>query len=122
MIKSFAIGAAATAVALAPMSALAGPYFNPEFNGSTYAEEYLGGVLTMDIGYEGGGEGFSWYVQGGPAAVMPEGADNEVEFAGKFGGSVVVDAAEEISVYGELSGITGDDFGWGSKLGAKYAF
>ena len=120
--KSFAIGAAATAVALAPMSALAGPYFNPEFNGSTYAEEYLGGVLTMDIGYEGGGENFSWYVQGGPAAVMPEGSDNEVQFAGKFGGSVVVDAAKKISVYGEMSGITGDEFGWGSKLGAKYAF
>jgi len=122
MIKALIASSAVVGAALAPMSAIAGPYFNPEFNGSTYAEEYLGGVLTMDVGYEGGGEGFSWYVQGGPAAVMPEGSDNEVEFAGKFGGSVFIDAAEKVSVYGEMSGITGDEFGWGSKLGAKYAF
>jgi hypothetical protein len=33
-----------------------------------------------------------------------------------------VDAQGKYSVYGELSGITGDEFGWGSKLGAKVKF
>jgi len=121
MIKSLiAIGAAATAVALAPASALAGPYLNPEFNGATVGDDYLGGSLNLDVGYEGGEGAYSWFIQGGPAILMPNGAENEVEFAGKFGGSVQV--AETVSVYGELSGVTGDDFSWGSKLGLKYGF
>ena len=51
---------------------------------------------------------------------MPNGADNEVEFAGKFGGSVA--ASEKVSVYGELSGITGDELSIGSKAWHKYSF
>jgi len=121
MIKRLAFGAIASMVASAG-PVLAGPYFNPEYNGANYDGEYLGGTINLDVGYEGDGEGYSWYVQGGPAIVMPEGADNEVEFAGKFGGSVDVDSEGKYSVYGELSGITGDEFGWGSKLGAKVKF
>jgi hypothetical protein len=122
MIKSLVLGAAATAVALAPASALAGPgpYLNPEFNGATVGDDYLGGALNLDVGYEGGEGAYSWFVQGGPAILMPQGSENEVEFAAKFGGSVAV--AENVSVYGELSGVTGDDFSWGSKLGLKYGF
>ena len=120
MIKSFVISAAATAVALAPASALAGPYLNPEFNGATVGDDYLGGALNLDVGFEGGQGAYSYFVQGGPAIIMPNGSENEVEFAGKFGGSVAV--AENVSVYGELSGVTGDDFSWGSKLGMKYGF
>jgi hypothetical protein len=33
-----------------------------------------------------------------------------------------VEGAENVSFYGELSGVTGDEFSWGSKLGLKYAF
>jgi hypothetical protein len=120
MIKSLVLGAAATAVALAPASALAGPYLNPEFNGATVGDDYLGGALNLDVGYEGGQGAYSWFVQGGPAILMPNGSENEVEFAGKFGGAVQV--AESVSVYGELSGVTGDEFSWGSKLGLKYSF
>ena len=120
MIKSLVLGAAATAVALAPASALAGPYLNPEFYGATVGDDYLGGALNLDVGYEGGEGAYSWFVQGGPAIIMPQGSENEVEFAAKFGGSVAV--AENVSVYGELSGVTGDEFSWGSKLGLKYAF
>lgn len=116
-----ASGAVVTAAALGS-PVLAGPYFNPEYNGANYDGQYLGGAVTLDIGYEGGGDGYSWYVQGGPAIVMPEDDDNEVEFAGKFGGSVDVDSEGKYSVYGELSGITGDEFGWGSKVGAKVNF
>jgi len=120
MIKSFVISAAATAVALAPASALAGPYLNPEFNGTTVGDNYLGGSLNLDVGYEGGEGAYSYFIQGGPVILMPNGVDSEVEFAGKFGGSVAV--AESVSVYGELSGVSGDDFSWGSKLGLKYGF
>ena len=120
MIKSFVIGAAATAVALAPASALAGPYVNPEYNGATVGDNYLGGSLNLDVGYEGGEGAYSYFIQGGPVILMPNGVDSEVEFAGKFGGSVAV--AESVSVYGELSGVSGDDFSWGSKLGLKYGF
>ncbi len=122
MIKALiASGVAVSAVALAsPALAEGNVYVNPEFNGGSYGDDYLGGTLTMDVGYEVSEGAYSFYIQGGPALVMPNGADNEVEFAGKFGGSVAV--AEKVSVYGELSGITGDELSVGSKVGMKYSF
>ena len=120
MIKQLAFGAVGGALALAPLSATAGPYLNPEFNGSSYGDDHLGASLNLDVGYEGGEGAYSYFIQGGPVILMPNGVDSEVEFAGKFGGSVVV--AESVSVYGELSGVSGDDFSWGSKLGLKYGF
>ena len=120
MIKRLVFGAAAGAVALVPSSALANVYVNPEFNGGSYGDQYLGGTLTVDVGYEGSSGAYSYYIQGGPAIVMPNGAENEVEFAGKFGGSI--QASEKVSVYGELSGMTGDELSIGTKLGAKYSF
>ena len=120
MIKTLiASGVAVSAAALAS-PALADVYVNPEFNGGSYGDDYLGGTLTMDVGYEVSEGAYSFYIQGGPAIVMPNGAENELEFAGKFGGSVAV--AEKVSVYGELSGITGDELSIGTKLGAKYSF
>ena len=114
-----ASGVAATASALA-LPAYANVYLNPEFNGANYGDDYLGGTLTIDVGYEGSSGAYSYYIQGGPALVMPNGTDNEVEFAGKFGGAI--QASENVSVYGELSGITGDELSIGSKLGLKYSF
>jgi len=122
MIKTLiASGVAVSAAALAsPALAEGNIYVNPEFNGSSYGDSYNGGVLNLDVGYELSEGGYSFYIQGGPALVMPNGADNEVEFAGKFGGSVAV--SEKASVYGELSGITGDELSVGSKVGMKYSF
>ena len=114
-----ASGVAVSAAALAS-PALADIYVNPEFNGGSYGDDYLGGTLNLDVGYELSEGAYSFYIQGGPAIVMPEGVDSEVEFAGKFGGSVAV--TEKASVYGELSGMTGDELSIGSKLGAKYSF
>ena len=114
-----ASGVAASAAALAS-PALADVYVNPEFNGGSYGDDYLGGTLNLDVGYETSAGAYSFFIQGGPALVMPNGADNEVEFAGKFGGSVAV--SEKASVYGELSGMTGDELSVGSKLGIKYSF
>lgn len=120
MIKTLIASGVAVSAAVLASPALADPYVNPEFNGGAYGDDWLGGTLNLDIGFEGGSGAYSYFIQGGPAIVMPDGSDQEVEFAGKFGGSVAV--AESVSVYGELSGITGDEFSIGTKLGMKYGF
>jgi len=122
MIKTLiASGVAVSAAALAsPALAEGNIYVNPEFNGGSYGDDYLGGTLNLDVGYELSEGAYSFYIQGGPAVVMPNGAENEIEFAGKFGGSVAV--SEKASIYGELSGITGDELSVGSKVGMKYSF
>ena len=51
---------------------------------------------------------------------MPNGEDNELELAGKVGGSVQV--SQNASFYGELSAITGEELSVGSKLGVKWSF
>jgi hypothetical protein len=120
MLKTLiASGVAVSAAALAS-PALADVYVNPEFNGGVYGDDYLGGTLNLDVGYEVSDGPYSFYIQGGPAIVMPDGAGSEIEFAGKFGGSVAV--SEKASVYGELSGMTGDELSIGSKLGMRYSF
>ena len=120
MIKTLiASGVAVSAAALAS-PALADVYVNPEFNGGSYGDDWLGGTLNLDVGFEGSSGAYSYYIQGGPAIVMPRGEDQEVEFAGKIGGSV--QASEKVSVYGELSGITGDEISVGTKVGMKYNF
>jgi hypothetical protein len=120
MIKTLiASGVAVSAAALAS-PALADVYVNPEFNGGSYGDDWLGGTLNLDVGFEGSSGAYSYYIQGGPAIVMPDGEDQEVELAGKIGGSV--QASEKVSVYGELSGITGDEISIGTKVGMKYNF
>ena len=47
-----ASGVAATASALA-LPAYSNVYLNPEFNGANYGDDYLGGTLTIDVGYAG---------------------------------------------------------------------
>ena len=103
-------------------SVLAGPYFNPEYNGEIYGKEFTGGMVNLDLGFENNGDRFSWFVQGGPAIVIPEDEGKELEFAAKFGGSFNLDSEGKYSIYGELTGITGDEFGLSSKLGAKFKF
>ena len=103
-------------------SALAGPYFNPEYNGENYGNDFTGGTVNLDFGFEDDSNRFSWFLQGGPAIVITEDAGEELEFAAKFGGSFDLDPDGKYSIYGELSGITGDEFGLGSKLGAKFGF
>ena len=122
MIKTLiASGVAVSAAALAsPALAEGNTYVNSEFNGGAYGDDWLGGTLNLDVGYEFSEGAYSFYIQGGPAIVMPDGEDQEIEFAGKFGGSVSV--SSNASVYGELSGITGDEFAVGSKVGLKYSF
>jgi hypothetical protein len=96
--------------------AIAGPYANIETNSGFYGSDYTGSATDVHVGYEGA----NWYVQGGPALLAPDGADGDVELSGKAGGSY--DVNDALSVYGEVSFITGDENGYGTKVGAKYKF
>ena len=98
-------------------AAQAGPYVNVEANSGFTGSDYTGSVTDVHVGYEGA----NWYVQGGPALIAPDAGDGDVELSGKAGGSYPV--SDALSVYGEVSFITGDDDnGYGAKVGAKYNF
>ena len=96
--------------------AIAGPYANVEANSGYTGSDYQATVTDVHVGYEG----VNWYVQGGPALIQMDGEDGDVELSGKAGGSYSV--SETLSLYGEVSFITGDDNGYGTKVGAKYNF
>ena len=110
-------------------AAFAGPYVNLESNASYPDGDYTGATTDLAIGFEGStSEGkVAYYIQGGPAFVHSEAADDtETEFSGKVGASVAV--SDDLSVYGKVSGIsnedsTGDDIvDFGGKIGAKFLF
>ena len=110
-------------------AAYAGPYVNVEANASYPDGDYTGATTDLAVGFEGtASEGkIAYYIQGGPAFVHSETADDtETEFSGKAGASVAVN--EDLSVYGEISGISdedsaGDDIvNFGGKIGAKFTF
>ena len=110
-------------------AAFAGPYVNLESNASYPDGDYSGATTDLAIGFEGTtSEGkVAYYIQGGPAFVHDEAADDtETQFSGKLGASVGI--SEDLAVYAEVSGIsdedaTGDDIiNFGGKLGAKFTF
>ena len=123
------LAAAAAAPFLLSSAAFAGPYVNVEANASYPDGDYTGATTDVAVGFEGAtSEGkIAYYIQGGPAFVHTESSDDtETEFSGKAGASVAVN--EDLSIYGELSGIsdedsTGDDIvNFGGKIGAKFVF
>ena len=127
-IKSTIAAVAASPFLLAG-AAFAGPYVNVESNLSYPDGDYTGATTDLAIGYEGTtSEGkVAYYIQGGPAFVHDEAADDtETQFSGKVGASVGIN--EDLSVYGEISGISdedaaGDDIvNFGGKIGAKFTF
>ena len=67
----------------------------------------------------------SWYVQGGPAFVSPDGEDTTTELSGKVGLDVAV--TERLTAYGEIAAITSEemdfdaDLSVGAKVGVKFA-
>ena len=95
---------------------LAGPYANVETNSGYSGSDFTGSATDVHVGYEGA----NWYVQGGPALLAPDDADGEVELSGKAGGSYGINDA--LSVYGEVSFLTGDSTSYGTKAGLKYNF
>ena len=133
LITIMSIKSTIAAVAASPFllagAAFAGPYVNVESNLSYPDGDYSGATTDLAIGYEGTtSEGkVAYYVQGGPAFVHDEAADDtETQFSGKLGASVGV--SEDLAVYAEVSGISdedasGDDIiNFGGKLGAKFTF
>ena len=110
-------------------AAFAGPYVNVEANASYPDGEYTGATTDVAVGFDGtASEGkIAYYIQGGPAFVHSEAADDtETEFSGKAGASLALN--EDLSVYGEISGISNEDaagediIDFGGKIGAKFVF
>ena len=88
-------------------------YINPELNASAGLDSGTGGAtLETHIGYDFDNGA---YVQAGPAAVLPDTGENEVELTGKAGISGG-------PLYGEISFSTGDELSLGFKTGAKFSF
>ena len=123
------IAAAFAAPFLLSSAAFAGPYVNVEANASYPDGDYTGATTDLAIGFEGTtSEGkVAYYIQGGPAFVHNEASDDtETEFSGKVGASISV--AEDLAVYGEVSGISNEDASgddivdFGGKIGAKFTF
>ena len=118
--------ALALASTLAAGPAFAGVYVNVENNAGFTGADYTGAVTDFHVGYEGGNDTFDWYVQGGPAVVTVDGADeSDNRISGKVGANVA--ATEKLGFYGEVSVLTADsdtddDNTWGTKVGAKYSF
>jgi len=97
-------------------AAVAGPYVNVESNSGFAGSDHSASSIESHVGFEGD----NWYVQAGPALVLPEAGDTEIELSGKVGGSVPV--SDALSAYGELSFLTGGTNSYGVKAGAKYNF
>ena len=123
------LAAAAAAPFLLSSAAFAGPYVNVETNASYPDGDYTGATTDVAVGLEGTTEEgkIAYYIQGGPAFVHDEaGDDTETEFSGKAGASVAVN--EDLSIYGEISGISNEDaagddiIDFGGKIGAKFVF
>ena len=104
--------------------ALAGNfYLNTEANSSFTGSDYTSTNTDLHIGYEGGNDTATYYIQGGPTISATDGAsDNNTDLSGKLGGTFNV--SQNIGVYGEVSTITNgdEDRNYGTKLGAKFSF
>ena len=118
--------ALALASTLAAGPAFAGVYVNVENNAGFTGADYTGAVTDFHVGYEGGTDTFGFYVQGGPAVVTVDGADeSDNRISGKVGTTVA--ATDKLDFYGELAVLTADsdtdnDNAWSTKVGAKFSF
>ncbi len=118
---------AACATLATGSAAVAGPYVNIESNTGFLGSDYQAATTELHVGYEGTTGAFNWYVQGGPSVLsldsngLESDENNQVEMSGKIGASVV--ASEQLSIYGEFSGLTGElENSYGLKAGAKFVF
>ncbi len=85
------------AVALMAAPAFAAPYVNVEANSGFVGSDYSGTTTDFHVGVDGSEGSASWYIQGGPSVVSPDGGAAETILTGKVGGGVVI--AFLISVY-----------------------
>ena len=112
MIKRLVFGVAAGALALAPLSARADWFVNPEINIGVGTETGVGGAVTdLHVGYEFKNGA---YAQMGPSLVTPDTGDSEIELSGKAGISGG-------PIYTEVSFSTGDNETTGNiKVGGRF--
>ena len=112
MIKRLVFGVAAGALALAPLSARADWFVNPEINIGVGTETGVGGAVTdLHVGYEVKNGA---YAQMGPSLVTPDTGDSEIELSGKAGISGG-------PIYTEVSFSTGDTETTGNiKVGGRF--
>ena len=108
------------AVALMAAPAFAAPYVNVEANSGFTGSDYTGTSTDFHVGVDGSEGAASWYIQGGPSLVSPDGGESETILTGKVGGGFGV--TEKLSVYGELSAAFDDVNSYGTKAGLKYRF
>ena len=91
--------------------------------------EYSSAVTDLHVGFEGGSGKVGYYVQGGPAFVHSEVADDtETELSGKVGLSYAA-TEKDLGIYGEVNQVLGITAGedsdgdeiidWGAKVGVK---
>ena len=108
------------AVALMAAPAFAAPYVNVEANSGFVGSDYSGTTTDFHVGVDGSEGSASWYLQGGPTVVSPDGGAAETILTAKVGGGVGV--SEKLSVYGEISAAFDDVNSYGTKAGLKYRF
>ena len=98
-------------------------YINGEINSSSVGTDFVGRSVETHAGYSYAGDGWSAGGQLGPAFVQVDGIDSTTELSGKIYGSLDVLADGSLSVYGELSGITGTgDLSTNLKKGLMWKF
>ena len=108
------------AAALLAAPAFAAPYVNVEANSGFTGSDYNGTSTDFHVGVDGSAGQASWYIQGGPSIVSPDGGESETKVTAKAGGGVGV--TEKLSVYGEISAAFDDVNSYGTKAGLKYRF
>ena len=108
------------AVALMAAPAFAAPYVNVEANSGFTGSDYSGTQTDFHVGVDGAEGSASWYIQGGPSIVSPDGGESETKLTAKAGGGVGV--TEALSVYGEISAAFDTVNSYGTKAGLKYRF
>jgi len=108
------------AVALMAAPAFAAPYVNVEANSGFVGSDYSGTTTDFHVGVDGSEGSASWYLQGGPSVVSPDGGAAETILTAKVGGGVGV--TEALSVYGEISAAFDTVNSYGTKAGLKYRF
>jgi hypothetical protein len=108
------------AVALMAAPAFAAPYVNVEANSGFVGSDYSGTTTDFHVGVDGSEGSASWYLQGGPSVVSPDGGAAETILTAKVGGGVGV--TEALSVYGEISAAFDAVNSYGTKAGVKYRF
>ena len=72
------------------------------------------------------GDSSSWYIQGGPALLMPTDGDQTTELSGKVG--LKTELSDNLEAYGEVDFMTtgeidlDEDLDYGLKVGLTYSF